>query len=124
MEARYQKLPMGEVASPAHAQSPSPPAAAEGAGAAATVGGGGAARVRRLGGGGVARRARLGRARAARAALAHGGGGCGAARARWRLRRPSERCGRIVLTPVPLFWAKAQALVAQACVQEEFLTWQ
>ena len=40
MEARYQKLPLGEVASPAHAQSPPPPAAAEGAGAAATVGGG------------------------------------------------------------------------------------
>ena len=37
-----------------------------------------------------------------------------------RLRRPSERCGRIVLTPAPLFWAKAEALVAQ----EEFLTWQ
>ena len=36
-----------------------------------------------------------------------------------RLRRPSERCGRIVLTPAPLFWAKAEALVAQ----EEFLTW-
>ena len=36
-----------------------------------------------------------------------------------RLRRPSERCGRIVLTPAPLFWAKAEVLVAQ----EEFLAW-
>ena len=30
----------------------------------------------------------------------------------------SERCDKIVLTPAPLFWAKAEALVAQ----EEFLT--
>ena len=35
-------------------------------------------------------------------------------------RRPSERYDKIVLTSAPLFWAKAEALVAQ----EEFLTWQ
>ena len=33
--------------------------------------------------------------------------------------RPSERYGKIVLTPAPLFWVMAEALVAQ----EEFLTW-
>ena len=31
----------------------------------------------------------------------------------------SGHCDKIVLTPAPLFWAKAEALVAQ----EEFLTW-
>ena len=31
----------------------------------------------------------------------------------------SERCDKIVLTPAPLFWVMAEALVAQ----EEFLTW-
>ena len=39
--------------------------------------------------------------------------------ARRRRCRPSERYGKIVLTPAPLFWVMAEALVAQ----EEFLTW-
>ena len=60
----------------------------------------------------------------ARIAAAVEASGVPAPSASRRLRRPSERCGRIVLTPAPLFWAKAQALVAQACAQEEFLTWQ
>ena len=56
----------------------------------------------------------------ARIAAAVEASGVPAPSASRRLRRPSERCGRIVLTPAPLFWAKAEALVAQ----EEFLTWQ
>ena len=55
----------------------------------------------------------------ARIAAAVEASGVPAPSASRRLRRPSERCGRIVLTPAPLFWAKAEALVAQ----EEFLTW-
>ena len=55
----------------------------------------------------------------ARIAAAVEASGVPAPSASRRLRRPSERCGRIVLTPSPLFWAKAEALVAQ----EEFLTW-
>ena len=55
----------------------------------------------------------------ARIAAAVEASGVPAPSATRRLRRPSERCGRIVLTPAPLFWAKAEALVAQ----EEFLTW-
>ena len=55
----------------------------------------------------------------ARIAAAVEASGVPAPSARRRHRRPSEHYGKIVLTPAPLFWAKAEALVAQ----EEFLTW-
>ena len=52
----------------------------------------------------------------ARIAAAVEASGVPAPSARRRRCRPSERYGKIVLTPAPLFWAKAEALVAQ----EEF----
>ena len=55
----------------------------------------------------------------ARIAAAVEASGVPAPSARRRHRRPSERYGKIVLTPAPLFWVMAEALVAQ----EEFLTW-
>ena len=57
----------------------------------------------------------------ARIAAAVEASGVPAPSASRRHRRPSERYDKIVLTPAPLFWAKAEALVGQ----EEFLTcWQ
>ena len=44
----------------------------------------------------------------ARIAAAVEASGVPAPSATRRLRRPSERCGRIVLTPAPLFWAKRE----------------
>ena len=55
----------------------------------------------------------------ARIAAAVEASGVPAPFARRRLCRPSERYGKLVLTPAPLFWVMAEALVAQ----EEFLTW-
>ena len=55
----------------------------------------------------------------ARIAAAVEASGVPAPSARRRHRRPSEHYGKIVLTPAPLFWVMAEALVAQ----EEFLTW-
>ena len=55
----------------------------------------------------------------ARIAAAVEASGVPAPSARRRHRRPSENYGKIVLTPAPLFWVMAEALVAQ----EEFLTW-
>ena len=55
----------------------------------------------------------------ARIAAAVEASGVPAPSARRRHRRPSEHYGKIVLTPAPLFWVMAGALVAQ----EEFLTW-